>query len=146
MSDAFDALGALGQNVPYSYAGPTAEMLETFLNPALGREYSVIFSSPEFTAVCPVTGQPDFYTVKIAYAPQARCVESKSAKLYLGAFRQEGMFIEALANRLLDDWWTALSPNRLAVVLKMAPRGGIAIKVRVYRHVAARPPYGVGDV
>lgn len=103
--------------------------LATFPNPAPGRDYEIRFECPEFTCVCPLTGQPDFATIVIRYVPDLRCVELKSLKLYLWSFRDEGGFHEAVTNRILDDLVAALAPRRLTVLGEFNVRGGIATTV-----------------
>jgi 7-cyano-7-deazaguanine reductase len=93
----------------------------------------VICTSDEVTALCPVTGQPDFYRVEIDYTPLERCIESKSLKLYLQSFREEGTFGEALAVRIADDLFKALEPARVVVAVIQKPRGGIGIESRATR-------------
>ncbi len=100
-------------------------------NPAPGREYEVRCETPEFTCVCPLTGQPDFATVRITYVPGDRLVELKSLKLYLWSYRDEGAFHEAVTNRILDDLVAALDPRRLTVVTDWLVRGGIHTVVEV---------------
>jgi 7-cyano-7-deazaguanine reductase len=99
--------------------------LEWFANPKPGREYEIRFECPEFTCLCPKTGQPDFATVRIRYVPDARCVELKSLKLYLWSFRDEGHFHEAVTNRILDDLVGLLAPKRMTVEGDFLVRGGI---------------------
>jgi 7-cyano-7-deazaguanine reductase len=99
--------------------------LQTFPNPAPHRDYEIAFDCPEFTCVCPMTGQPDFGTIRIRYVPDERCVELKSLKLYLWSFREEGHFHEAVTNRILDDLVALLSPRRMTVEGDFAVRGGI---------------------
>lgn len=100
--------------------------LDTFPAPAaVGR---VQMTSDEVTAVCPVTGQPDFYTVEIDYEPEERCIESKSLKLYLQSFRNEGLFCEDFASRVLDDVCAAIEPAACTVTVVQKPRGGITIR------------------
>ena len=99
--------------------------LQTFPNPKPDRPYEIAFECPEFTCVCPMTGQPDFATIRIRYVPAARCVELKSLKLYLWSFRDEGAFHEAVTNRILDDLVAALSPRRMRVEGDFYVRGGI---------------------
>jgi 7-cyano-7-deazaguanine reductase len=99
--------------------------LETFPNPRPGRDYEIAFSCPEFTCVCPRTGQPDFATIRITYVPAALCVELKSLKLYLWSFRDEGHFHEDVTNRILDDLVEALAPKRMTVVGDFNVRGGL---------------------
>jgi len=105
--------------------------LETFPNPNPEREYEIRFECPEFTCLCPVTGQPDFATIRIRYTPAELCVELKSLKLYLWSFRQEGHFHEAVTNRLLDDLVALLAPRRMTVVGDFMVRGGIHTVVEV---------------
>ena len=99
--------------------------LETFVNPNPERDYEIRFRCPEFTCLCPMTGQPDFATYRIAYVPDKACVELKSLKLYLWSFREEGHFHEAVTNRILDDLASALAPRRMRVEGDFAVRGGI---------------------
>ena len=117
-STEFAALGHPGSD---RYAG-----LETFANPGASH---VEMTSDELTAVCPVTGQPDLYVATIEFWPQALCIESKSLKLYLSGFRNEGHFCEALAVRIRDDLAEALElpPDQVQVTLKQKARGGITI-------------------
>ena len=112
-----------------------SKQLETFSNPAPARDYTIRFDCPEFTCLCPMTGQPDFATFTITYVPDARCVELKSLKLYLWSFRDEGHFHEAVTNRILDDLVSALSPRKLRVEGNFNVRGGITTVV-VAEHVA----------
>jgi 7-cyano-7-deazaguanine reductase len=109
--------------------------VETFPNPKPNRPYEIRFECPEFTCVCPMTGQPDFATIRITYVPDRLCVELKSLKLYLWSFRDEGTFHEAVTNRILDDLVAALAPRRLRVEGDFAVRGGIHTVV-----VAEHPP------
>lgn len=104
---------------------PSAEQLETFANPQPGREYIIEIVCPEFTSLCPKTGQPDFGTITFTYTPGPLCVELKSLKLYLQRYRNEGAFYETVVNRLLDDFVTACRPLRCRVVGAFTPRGGI---------------------
>jgi 7-cyano-7-deazaguanine reductase len=99
--------------------------LATFPNPSPARDYEIRFECPEFTCLCPMTGQPDFATIKIAYVPDRSCVELKSLKLYLWSYRNEGAFHEAVTNRILDDLVEALKPRRCEVVGDFFVRGGI---------------------
>lgn len=102
-----------------------SKALETFPNPKPTRDYEIAFECPEFTCVCPMTGQPDFASIRILYVPDERCVELKSLKLYLWSFRDEGHFHEAVTNRILDDLVELLDPRRITVVGDFAVRGGI---------------------
>lgn len=103
---------------------PTRE-LEAFDNPRPEREYEIRFECPEFTCLCPRTGQPDFATFRISYVPAKLCVELKSLKLYLWSFRNEGHFHEAVTNQILDDLTALLSPRRMTVEGDFLVRGGI---------------------
>ncbi|MDF1561915.1 MAG: preQ(1) synthase [Deltaproteobacteria bacterium] len=103
---------------------PTKD-LQTFENPAPQRDYVIHFDCPEFTCVCPMTGQPDFAHLEIEYVPDALCVELKSLKLYLWSFRDEGHFHEAVTNRILDDLVCVLQPRQLTVRGDFNVRGGI---------------------
>jgi 7-cyano-7-deazaguanine reductase len=114
---------------------PHAEQLETFPNPSPGRDYTIEIVCPEFTSLCPKTGQPDFGTITYTYTPAALCVELKSLKLYLQRYRNQGAFYETVVNRLLDDFVTACRPARCRVVGAFTPRGGITTTVRC-EHVA----------
>jgi 7-cyano-7-deazaguanine reductase len=102
-----------------------APKLETFPNPKPGRAYEIAFECPEFTCVCPMTGQPDFATIRIAYVPDRLCVELKSLKLYLLSYRDEGAFHEAVTNRILDDLVAAIAPVEMTVTGDFNVRGGI---------------------
>ncbi|MCU0242250.1 MAG: preQ(1) synthase [Vicinamibacteria bacterium] len=104
--------------------------LETFPNRHPGRDYVVEIVCPEFTAVCPKTGQPDFGTIRISYVPDRVCLELKSLKLYLCAFRNEGIFYEHVTNRILDELVAAVRPRRMTVEGDFNVRGGIATIVR----------------
>ncbi len=104
--------------------------LETFPNPRPGRDYAIVHTCPEFTSVCPVTGQPDFGTIVVDYVPDRLCVELKSLKLYLFGFRDRGIFYEAVTNQILDDLVAALRPRRIVVEGRFNVRGGISSVVR----------------
>jgi 7-cyano-7-deazaguanine reductase len=108
---------------------PSREQLETFPNPNPGRDYTIEINCPEFTSLCPITGQPDFGTITYTYTPEALCVELKSLKLYLQRFRQQGIFYEQVVNRLLDDFITVIRPRVCKVVGTFTPRGGISTTV-----------------
>jgi 7-cyano-7-deazaguanine reductase len=101
-------------------------ILESFPNPRPDRDYQVEFVFPEFTSLCPVTGQPDFATITVRYVPGRACVEMKSLKLYFYAFRNKGVFYEAVTNQILDDLVAVLAPRRMTVVGAFAVRGGTA--------------------
>ncbi len=99
--------------------------LETFPNPQPGRDYTVRIEVPEFTCLCPKTGQPDFATLTIAYVPAALCVELKSLKLYLGGYRNQGAFHEAVTNAILDDLVAATAPSFMRIRAEFNVRGGL---------------------
>jgi 7-cyano-7-deazaguanine reductase len=105
---------------------PGMARLETFINRHPGRDYVIQHTCPEFTSVCPKTGQPDFGTVRITYVPERRCVELKSLKLYLQAFRSQGIFYEDVINVILDDLVKAVKPRRMTVEGEFHVRGGIS--------------------
>jgi 7-cyano-7-deazaguanine reductase len=103
--------------------------LETFPNPYPHHAYEISITCPEFTSLCPITGQPDFGTLRITYRPGPRCIELKSLKLYVWSYRQEGAFYEDVVNRILDDLVEACSPREMVVVGDFNPRGGITTTV-----------------
>ena len=105
--------------------------LETFANPNPGRDYEIRFDCPEFTCLCPKTGQPDFASIRIEYVPDQLCVELKSLKLYLWSYRDEGAFHEAVTNQICDDLVDAIAPQRATVTGKFWVRGGITTTVIV---------------
>ena len=108
-----------------------SKALETFANPNSGRDYTIRIDAPEFTCLCPKTGQPDFATFFIEYVPDQRCVELKSLKLYFWSYRDQGAFHEAITNQVLDDLVTAIAPNFIRVTAKFNVRGGIYTTVVV---------------
>ncbi len=110
--------------------------LEVFPNRHPGRRYTVTLETSEFTCVCPITGQPDFATIKICYIPHEKIVESKSLKLYLWSYRNEGTFHEHVVNQILDDLVKALDPLECKVIGQFAARGGISIVVEAM-HIRA---------
>ena len=111
-------------NYPTTYA---PEMLDKFLNKHPDNDYFVKFNCPEFTALCPITGQPDYATIYISYIPDKYCVESKSLKLYLFSFRNHGDFHEDVVNVIMKDLIKLLDPRYIEVWGKFLPRGGISI-------------------
>ena len=114
---------------------PTKQ-LDTFPNPNPERDYEISFEAPEFTCLCPMTGQPDFATMRIRYTPDQKCVELKSLKLYLWSFRDEGTFHEAVTNRIANDLIAALDPRFLEIEGDFWVRGGITTKVKVVHRKA----------
>jgi 7-cyano-7-deazaguanine reductase len=107
----------------------TMAHIETFPNRHPGREYTITHTCPEFTAVCPKTGQPDFGTIRITYVPDRECVELKSLKLYLQGFRDRGIYYEHVTNVILDDLVAAVRPRRMTVEGDFHVRGGISTVV-----------------
>lgn len=108
---------------------PLRDELETFENQYPGRDYTIRIVCPEFTSVCPKTGQPDFGTLSITYVPAAKCVELKSLKLYLQRYRNEGIFYEHVTNRILDDLAATCEPRSMTVEAAFSARGGITTTV-----------------
>ena len=102
------------------------DMLETFENQFPGRDYEIKIECPEFTSVCPKTGQPDYGKLTIIYTPGDKCVELKSLKLYLQSFRNEGIFYEHVTNSILDDLVAAMEPKSIELKAAFTPRGGIS--------------------
>lgn len=100
--------------------------IETFPNPAPHRDYTIKHVCPEFTSVCPKTGQPDFATIELDYVPDETCIELKSLKLYYYSFRNEGIYYEAVTNRLLEELAAACSPRWMRITANFAVRGGIS--------------------
>jgi len=117
-------LGNQGTRYPSDY---NPDILETFVNKHPGRDYFVKFNCPEFTTLCPITGQPDFATLYISYIPDIRMVESKSLKLYLFSFRNHGDFHEDCVNIVMNDLIRLMEPRYIEVWGKFTPRGGISI-------------------
>ncbi len=114
--------------------------LEVFLNPHPDRDYTIEMECPEFTCLCPKTGQPDFAVVEIAYIPDRWCVELKSLKLYLWSYRNEGGFHEKVINQISDDLVTVLKPRKLTVTGDFNVRGGIHTSVTVEYPQAGKKP------
>jgi 7-cyano-7-deazaguanine reductase len=110
--------------------------LETFSNPRPGRDYEISMECPEFTCVCPRTGQPDFATIRIRYVPAQLCIELKSLKLYLWSYRTQGAFHEAVINQILDDLVSACSPKSMTVTGDFNIRGGIHTTVTAQHHAS----------
>lgn len=113
---------------------PRREVLEVFPNTYPGREYTIEITCPEFTSVCPKTGQPDFGTLVFTYCPGETCVELKSLKLYLQQFRQAGIFYENVTNRILDDFVAMAQPRWVKLVASFTPRGGISSRILCEYH------------
>ena len=113
----------------YQYDEPSINILETFSNKNPNRQYQIEFIFPEFTSLCPKTGQPDFAIITIRYIPKEKCIESKSLKLYFFAFRSYGAFMEAITNKILDDLVLVCQPQWMEVVGQFNARGGTHINV-----------------
>ena len=103
--------------------------IDVFDNPRPERDYAITHACPEFTSVCPITGNPDFGTITVTYVPDRKCIELKSLKLYLFGFRQQGIFYEAVVNRILDDLVATCHPRRMTVTGDFNVRGGISSTV-----------------
>lgn len=140
MGKLHENIKALGDGqTRYAYDGPDASLLERFpspfsideMNPS-GATGVLDIVCPEFTSLCPKTGQPDFAVIKIKYAPDQWCVESKSLKLYLGSFRNHGEFHESCVNRIINDLVTLLDPQQISVTGEFTPRGGIPFHPTAY--------------
>ena len=110
---------------------PFQDQLEVFENSFPQREYEIEITCPEFTSICPKTGQPDFGTIVFRYVPAETCVELKSLKLYLQKFRNEGIFYENVTNRIVNDFVAVCQPRRLTVESHWGPRGGITSVITV---------------
>ncbi len=109
----------------------SASILETFVNPAPGRTYTIKHTCPEFTSVCPKTGQPDFATIDLEYIPHQTCIELKSLKLYYQSFRNEGIFYEGVMNRLFEELSGTCDPRWLRVTGNFNVRGGISSLITI---------------
>jgi 7-cyano-7-deazaguanine reductase len=115
--------------------------LETFVNPRPDRDYTIHITTPEFTCLCPKTGQPDFATIEIDYVPATLCVELKSLKLYMWSFRDRGAFHEAVTNEILDDIVKAIQPSFMRIRAEFNVRGGVyTTVVAEHRNPAWRAP------
>ena len=114
--------------------------LETFDNPRPERDYTIEIRCPEFTSVCPKTGQPDFGTLTLSYVPDLKCVELKSLKFYLQGFRNEGIFYETAVNRILDDLVAACAPRHMQIEGAFTARGGISTSVTATHPAGGSPP------
>jgi 7-cyano-7-deazaguanine reductase len=108
---------------------PEEARLEVFPNPRSGRSYRIRIDCPDFTSLCPVTGQPDFAELTLEYIPRTRCVETKSLKLYLASYRNVGAFNEDVINRIMDDLVEACQPHWMRLEGRFTPRGGLGLTV-----------------
>jgi 7-cyano-7-deazaguanine reductase len=120
---------------------PSGKALQTFANPTPGRDFRIHVEIPEFTCLCPVTGQPDFAELSLDYVPDRACVELKSLKLYVWSFRDVGAFHEAVTNRILDDLVNAIRPRYMRMTARFNVRGGLfTTVVAEHRKPGWRPP------
>lgn len=108
-----------------SHSEDFRRILEVFENPSPARNFTIEHHCPEFTSVCPKTGQPDYGTIVFSYVPDEVCVELKSLKMYLQAFRNEGIFYEQVTNRIMDDFLAVVKPRSASVESRWTPRGGL---------------------
>lgn len=129
MADDVSGLTQLGVSST-EYKDPVLSILEAFPNKYPSRDYLVTHVTDEFTSRCPKTGQPDFAQITIEYVPDQSCIETKSLKLYLAAYRNTGAFMESITNQILEDIVQACSPRKLAIIANFNIRGGIATTVR----------------
>lgn len=127
----FAGLTLLGNSEAGLPRSPAQARIETFPNPNPGRDYRIRLDCPEFTSLCPVTGQPDFAAIAIDYVPDRLCLETKSLKLYLASYRNVPAFNEDVVNRILDDLVGACAPRQIQVEGRFVPRGGLALTVVV---------------
>lgn len=126
-ADTSSELSLLGRSEYRIPASPDQAVLETFPNRTPSRNYTIHLSAPDFSSLCPVTGQPDAAHIEIIYIPDQRCVETKSLKFYLASFRNHAAFNEAIVNLILDDLVKACAPRQAVVRGSFAPRGGIQL-------------------
>lgn len=124
---------------------PSPDSLETFPNPNSGRDYTIRIRIPEFTCLCPKTGQPDFACLHLEYVPDALCVELKSLKLYVWSFRDVGAFHEAVTNRILDDLVACLAPRFASLTAEFNVRGGLYTTVSAEFRQPGWTPSGAVD-
>lgn len=126
-------------------ASSPSKVIERFDNPEPARDYEIVFDAPEFTCLCPLTGQPDFARIEIRYVPDRYCVESKSLKNYLWSYRNEGAFHEKVTNTIADDLVAALGPRKLVVTGHFNVRGGISTVVSVTHEKGKGKPIPLRD-
>ncbi len=141
-NDEFELLGNSANELPASRA---EAKIESFPNPSPGRDYWIDLSTNEFTSLCPVTGQPDFGRITIRYVPNEFCIETKSLKFYLNAYRNEKCFNETVVNWILDDLLKACSPKKMSVRGKFASRGGIRVTAEACYPEGEEPASWMGD-
>jgi len=134
----FTGLTLLGRSTASLPASPEQAKLESFPNPNPRRDYWIRIECPDFTSLCPVTGQPDFAAITVDYVPDKLCVETKSLKLYLASYRNEHAFNEKVVNRILHDLLRACAPRKMRIHAKFAARGGLALSV-IVEHPSNNP-------
>jgi 7-cyano-7-deazaguanine reductase len=137
MSEGKDLKQLGSAQTTYKYDSPNVDILETFDNKCPQRDYMVEFIFDEFTSLCPKTGQPDFATIEINYIPDKLCIESKSLKLYMFAFRSHGAFMETIVNQMLDDFVRICEPRYMIIYGRFNARGGIKINVEAEYRIDA---------
>jgi 7-cyano-7-deazaguanine reductase len=125
----YAALTLLGNSQAAFPKSPQQATLEAFPNPNPQRDYSIRIDCPDFTSLCPVTGQPDFAEIIVQYVPDVRCIETKSLKLYLASYRNVHSFNEAVINRILDDLVAVCHPRQMRIEGRFVARGGLALSV-----------------
>ena len=136
----YSGLTLLGKSEAALPKSPKQARLETFPNPNPRRDYWIRLECPDFTSLCPVTGQPDFAEIIIDYVPEKLCVETKSLKLYLSSYRNVPSFNEEVINTILDDLVRVCAPRQMKIQGKFAPRGGLSLSVTVEHPSDARDP------
>jgi len=135
----YAGLTLLGNSEATFPKSPQQASLETFPNPNPARDYWIRIECPEFTSLCPVTGQPDFAEILIEYVPDRLCIETKSLKLYLSSYRNVHSFNEQVVNRILDDLAHVSQPRRMKIEGRFVPRGGLSLSVTVEHPMDTRP-------
>jgi 7-cyano-7-deazaguanine reductase len=139
----YAGLTLLGSSEATFPKSPQQAQLETFPNPNPKRDYCIRIDCPDFTSLCPVTGQPDFAEIRVEYVPDDRCIETKSLKFYLASYRNMPSFNEAVINRILDDLVAACHPRQMRIEGRFAARGGLALTVTAeHPQCAATKPQG----
>jgi len=138
MSETND-LTLLGRSETTLPDSPSPDILEAFPNPKPGRRYTIQLDCPEFSSLCPVTGQPDAARIEIRYVPDERIIETKSLKFYLASYRNHAGFNEAIANAILDDFVAVSAPHEMHVLARFAPRGGIQLTVEAHHPSPEEP-------
>ena len=139
----YAGLTLLGNSEAAFPSSPQQAKIETFPNPKPSRDYRIRLECPDFTSLCPVTGQPDFAEIFVDYVPDRLCIETKSLKLYLSAYRNVHSFNEQVINQILDDLVKACQPRHMKIEGKFVPRGGLSLCV-VAEHPGSNPNPGPG--